>query len=1350
MKPDSNHTNSSTGQIYRDLQQWHAAKTKTKNRETGVANRVQIIPIAMNTFQALSNDELDDYGDYDTPWKLDSGASGHFAGRRTGVRKRRKIRNGIRVGVANGQSMDQLEGGELPFDAPEGATDVQIFDNMPRPLIGAGKLVKAGAKIILDQPLAHVIDKATNEVIMTAHFDEASLTWDVYPKQQVGQTANTTTMPPAAGMTMTFAGNAYRINTKKELVSFYHAAAGWPVKSTWIAAIKRNAFASWPGLTEALVIKYLDIKEPTVMGHMHARRSGQRTTKLKLPNDKKEKMDLLQQENEELEPPRNKVLLERTRRVGAHIIAHDELKGSIATDLAGVFPVMSNRGMKYIFILYDYDTNVILASPMRSRKGEEIVRAYEECYKKLKDAGVTPVLQYLDNEVSQLLIDSIKNKQLSYQLASPNDHRLNPAERAVQTFKNHFVAILNGTDTRYPKYLWCRLIHQAVITLNMLRKSRINPKLSAYAQVFGEFNYNRTPLAPLGTKVIIHERANQRGTWADHGKAGWYTGPADQHYRHYEVYITTTGGSRVSDTIEFFPTKVTMPKTSSDDRITAAIEELTEAVKNPAPRAPFMSGNKTAEAIKSLTEIFHSTEDNSAPSAAARPRVPTHSASKRIAPIPGTAPRVATDLETDSPQHEMGTVIYKKFNNTVHKGTVTAYDTNQGYYKISYEDGDEEELTYTEVQGYCTKRNQPTSEARHQQVEREYWSTVNSGRRRSGRIEKLQPTFTAGYAKAADHLQETWYHRVDWIPQEYKIYANSVIDEATGKKMEYRDLIKHPSYKEDWLESGANEFGRLFQGIGKKADGTQRVKGTNTCVWIDKAQVPRNKKVTYARIVVDVRPEKAEPNRTRITAGGDRLEYFGDVSTETSSLETAKLLFNSIVSTPGAKFMTLDISNMYLNTPLKDFQYMRFNIDVIPAEVIDEYDLKSKVDENGWVYVEIRMAIYGLKESGKLANVELQKVLAAAGYTPSRFTPGLYRHETRPIAFSLVVDDFGVKYTRKEDAEHLEKILRNHYPMKSDWTGEYYLGMTLKWDYVERTVKLSMPGYVREALLQFQHTKTKNVYAPSPYTKPIYGKKQQMAPVDDTPPLDKKQQLLLQQICGKFLYYARAVDNTMMHALNDLATRITTGTQKTNDALKTFLDYCATYPDAVIMYRASDMILLCDSDAAYLVAPKARSRAGGYIYLGNRTGKPQIINAPISVLAKILKMVVASAAEAEIAALFVNAQDLVPLRVTLEELGHPQPPTAIRTDNSTANGIVNGTIKQKKSKAIDMRFYWVRDRVEAGQFVVYWEPGENNLSDYYTKHQPAKRVRRIRPIYIHTSESPSSLQGCVDLLTKES
>ena len=103
---------------------------------------------------------------------------------------------------------------------------------------------------------------------------------------------------------------------------------------------------------------------------------------------------------------------------------------------------------------------------------------------------------------------------------------------------------------------------------------------------------------------------------------------------------------------------------------------------------------------------------------------------------------------------------------------------------------------------------------------------------------------------------------------------------------------------------------------------------------------------------------------------------------------------------------------------------MRFNINMIPQKVIDHYNLKYKVTEDGWVYCEIRKAIYGLKESGKLANIELQAVLATEGYKLCRFTHGLYKHETRNIAFSLVVDNFDVKYINKKDADHLIMTLQ--------------------------------------------------------------------------------------------------------------------------------------------------------------------------------------------------------------------------------------------------------------------------------------------------------------------------------------
>ena len=101
----------------------------------------------------------------------------------------------------------------------------------------------------------------------------------------------------------------------------------------------------------------------------------------------------------------------------------------------------------------------------------------------------------------------------------------------------------------------------------------------------------------------------------------------------------------------------------------------------------------------------------------------------------------------------------------------------------------------------------------------------------------------------------------------------------------------------------------------------------------------------------------------------------------------------------------------------------------------------------------------------------------------------------------------------------------------------------------------------------------------------------------------------------------------------------------------------------------------------------------------------QIINGPISIIAKIIKGIISSAAEAEIGALYMNARQLLPLRVTCEELGHPQPATTMQTDNNTASGIINGTFNQAQSKAIDMRYYWLMDRAQQKQFIIYWDRG---------------------------------------------
>jgi hypothetical protein len=139
------------------------------------------------------------------------------------------------------------------------------------------------------------------------------------------------------------------------------------------------------------------------------------------------------------------------------------------------------------------------------------------------------------------------------------------------------------------------------------------------------------------------------------------------------------------------------------------------------------------------------------------------------------------------------------------------------------------------------------------------------------------------------------------------------------------------------------------------------------------------------------------------------------------------------------------------------------------------------------------------------------------------------------------------------------------------------------------------------------------------------------------------------------------------------------------------------------------------------------------------------LNGSILNAASVIKNVVASAAESEVGACFHNAQSGAPLRVTLTELGHTQPATPFRTDNSTAFGILNEKIKQKRSKAMDMRYHWLTDRVRKKQFDVYWRPGKDNLGDYHTKHHSAQHHEDMSQFILHQANSLNVLRGCVKL-----
>jgi hypothetical protein len=188
----------------------------------------------------------------------------------------------------------------------------------------------------------------------------------------------------------------------------------------------------------------------------------------------------------------------------------------------------------------------------------------------------------------------------------------------------------------------------SVITLNLLRQSRLNPKLSEHAQLNGPFNYNTTPIAPLGTRVIIHEKPDHRRSWSPHGINTWYIGPAMEPYRAHRVYCSTTRHEHIIDTLEFFPQHCKVPGISSADAVTIAAADLTHALQNPTPTTPFKQpGTERMKAIKKLAAIF----EEMAPQHVTTPRVDTTYQSiipsPRVETVPTqkvTTPRVPATL----------------------------------------------------------------------------------------------------------------------------------------------------------------------------------------------------------------------------------------------------------------------------------------------------------------------------------------------------------------------------------------------------------------------------------------------------------------------------------------------------------------------------------------------------------------------------------------------------------------------------------------------------------------------------------------------------------------------------------
>ncbi len=268
----------------------------------------------------------------------------------------------------------------------------------------------------------------------------------------------------------------------------------------------------------------------------------------------------------------------------------------------GQFPMHSQQGNKYIMVMVEINSNAILVGPMKSRKDEEMIRAYNALLLKLKRAGIVPKKHVLDNKVSENVKNHIRDTcKFDMELVPPECHQRNAAKVAICNFQAHFLRVLAGIANNFPPSLWDRLLPQTEITINLIGQSNATPNVLAYAHLSGPFNYNKIPLAPMGCEAQVHEKTNKPGTWAYHSVDGWYLFTSPEHYCTHNCHIKHTRSKQLSDTVQFQHKRITNPTITHANKVMHALANCIKALQG-------MTGSaRNSQAARDLQQIIDAT-----------------------------------------------------------------------------------------------------------------------------------------------------------------------------------------------------------------------------------------------------------------------------------------------------------------------------------------------------------------------------------------------------------------------------------------------------------------------------------------------------------------------------------------------------------------------------------------------------------------------------------------------------------------------------------------------------------------------------------------------------------------------
>jgi hypothetical protein len=324
--------------------------------------------------------------------------------------------------------------------------------------------------------------------------------------------------------------------------------------------------------------------------------------------------------------------------------------------------------------------------------------------------------------------------------------------------------------------------------------------------------------------------------------------------------------------------------------------------------------------------------------------------------------------------------------------------------------------------------------------------------------------------------------------------------------------------------------------------------------------IPKGKIVTYVNpiCVEKTHDDGTLKFRTRLTIGGDRIQYPYDTAAVTAEMDAVKILLNCMIS-EDANLTTVDLTDFYLGTDLPHPEYIRIPRHMIPNKVIEFYALSSFFN-NGALYCSVHKTHYGLPQAGALSQQRLFQHLAAHGYTQIPSSPSVFRNCDASIRFTLVVDDFAIVWKDKTAIDHFINTLTKLYQVKVNWEGSKYLGMSIRINRPKRHVTITMDGYIQKLIRRVRPDGIKGASTPAQYHPPNYANPgEQKAATDDSPLASEENKKILQSVVGTLLYYSRAVDPTICTAVHQLGSVQSKPTENDMVKMDRLLQYVSSH-----------------------------------------------------------------------------------------------------------------------------------------------------------------------------------------------